>query len=56
MRILSSDPGIRDIEDENFLATNPVNPSDHMAAAFSKMSSGHKVVLLTITRLVEFVS
>jgi predicted ATPase len=59
LRMLESDPIFRDAqiaslapgdEDEDASETSPV------AGVFSKLSSGHKIVLLTITRLVETVA
>lgn len=55
IRILSSDPGIAEIEAERLIISGSSDAS-LVATAFARMSSGHKIVLLTITRLVETVS
>ena len=56
MRVLSSDPGIADLD----LQSLPEKPDDvaigALKARASRMSSGHKIVLLTMARLVENVS
>lgn len=56
LEILESDPGLRDLNLSRLLT----NPDDQMkkeiSNQFAMLSSGHKIVLLTITRLVELVS
>jgi predicted ATPase len=56
IRILSSDPGIKEINETQIMTDDVDTVSADAASAFSRMSSGHKVVLLTMTKLVEFVS
>lgn len=56
MRIVSSDPGIGDIGVEAMFLSGQAGAIDRMLVAFSRMSSGHKIVLLTLTRLVECIS
>lgn len=56
MRIVSSDPGIGDFNVHELFSKERASGPDEMIAAFSQMSSGHKIVLLTLTRLVENVS
>ncbi|MER8402045.1 AAA family ATPase [Mesorhizobium sp. M1348] len=56
MRIVSSDPGIGDIGVEAMFLSGQADAIDRMLVAFSRMSSGHKIVLLTLTRLVECIS
>jgi predicted ATPase len=56
MNILSSDPGIEEIDPKSLLVPDVERAAHEIAIAFSRMSSGHKIVLLTITKLVEFVS
>lgn len=56
VRVLSSDPGIADLDVQSL----PEQPDDSVIRALkarvSRMSSGHKIVLLTMARLVENVS
>jgi predicted ATPase len=56
MQILASDPGIRELEIEQHINDSFEGLIDHLAERFSVLSSGHKIVLLTITKLVEVVS
>lgn len=56
IRILSSAPGIAEVEAERLVFSSSPDVSQQIGAAFALMSSGHKIVLLTMTRLVETVS
>lgn len=56
IRILSSDPGIAEVEAERLLFSGSPDARQQIGRAFALMSSGHKIVLLTMTRLVETVS
>lgn len=52
--LLNSDPGFADIELREFASTGEMD-SEQIAHTFDILSSGHKIVLLTATRLVELV-
>ena len=52
MQTLNTDPIFDDLKVENCLEFN----EDEVALFFKKLSSGHSIVLLTITRLVELVN
>lgn len=56
MRIVSSDPGIADMGIHGMFVEQVAGAADRMLSAFARMSSGHKIVLLTLTKLVENVS
>ncbi|PPJ46734.1 hypothetical protein C0075_13920 [Rhizobium sp. KAs_5_22] len=57
MRIVSSDPGIGDLDVEAlFVSRETAAVAAQISNGFARMSSGHKVVLLTLTRLVEYIS
>ncbi|HAT85594.1 MAG TPA: hypothetical protein DCS30_06380 [Rhizobiales bacterium] len=54
--MLYSDPGLRDLAVEEALdLLEDVVVRDVLAREFERLSSGHKIVLLTITKLVELV-
>jgi hypothetical protein len=52
---LETDPGIADLELHSLLPSGPSQDVGARITAFSSLSSGHKIVILTITRLVELV-
>jgi len=61
LRLLESDPifsaaGIADAADDVGSGTSEDEVLENIGATFKLLSSGHKIVLLTITRLVETVS
>ncbi|MEZ0018228.1 AAA family ATPase [Sinorhizobium fredii] len=56
LEILESDPGIRDLNLSRLLASNQTDIRAQVRDQFSRLSSGHKIVLLTMTRLVDLVS
>ncbi|RYE10639.1 MAG: hypothetical protein EOP22_03275 [Hyphomicrobiales bacterium] len=56
MRTLASDPTINDMSLTEGVAENPRRASETLVEVFATLSSGHKVVMLTMTRLVELVS
>lgn len=53
---LSSDPGIRELHAGEIAGEEGVLARERVKLQVSHMSSGHKIVLLTITRLIENVS
>lgn len=55
VRTLASDPLFAEVEVERLLLVNHEEWKDVAAHVFKKLSSGHAIVLLTITRLVELV-
>jgi predicted ATPase len=56
LETLSSDPGIRDLCAHEILDADSDIVRNRITERVSHMSSGHKIVLLTITRLIENVS
>ncbi|MAM75292.1 MAG: hypothetical protein CMO29_15960 [Tistrella sp.] len=56
IQILESDPGIRDLNLSRLHETSNDAVHQEVLGQFNTLSSGHKIVLLTITRLVELVS
>jgi len=55
--ILSSDRGLRDLQVDQVLAHNSnEDVCERLKHSFGLLSSGHKIVLLTITKLVELVA
>jgi predicted ATP-dependent endonuclease of OLD family len=55
LALLEADPGFRDLDLANLMN---INASDRLRDAFElfqSLSSGHKIVLFTVTRLVELV-
>lgn len=55
LKVLCSDPGIAEFAD-HFFGEDSIGSFDTITAYFNNLSSGHKIVLLTIARLVERVS
>ncbi|MGR4868209.1 AAA family ATPase [Variovorax sp. LARHSF232] len=55
IRTLSADPLFAEVDVERFLQVSGDGWEDAVAHAYGKLSSGHSIVLLTITRLVELV-
>lgn len=55
IRTLSADPLFAEVDVERFLEVSGDRWEEAVAHAYGKLSSGHSVVLLTITRLVELV-
>lgn len=55
LRVLCSDPGIAEFS-EHFFGDAGIGNFDVITEQFNTLSSGHKIVLLTIARLVESVS
>jgi ABC-type transport system involved in cytochrome c biogenesis ATPase subunit len=55
IEILESDPGIRELNLSRVLLTDD-QVTNEISDQFATLSSGHKIVLLTITRIVELVS
>jgi ABC-type cobalamin/Fe3+-siderophores transport system ATPase subunit len=55
LALLESDPGFRDLGLANLMRSNAKNRLYDAAVLFQSLSSGHKIVLLTVTRLVELV-
>ncbi|AYJ86559.1 ATP-binding protein [Sphingomonas paeninsulae] len=53
---LSSDPGIRDLRASEVAGEDGATARNRVKQQIPHMSSGHKIVLLTITRLIENVS
>ena len=53
---LSSDPGIRDLRADKVAGEDVASARQHVKQQIPQMSSGHKIVLLTVTRLIENVS
>lgn len=56
LNTLSSDPGIRDLRAGEVAGDQGTPARERVKLQVAHMSSGHKIVLLTITRLVENVS
>jgi hypothetical protein len=56
LETLSSDPGIRDLRAGEAAGEEGAHARERVKQMVPHMSSGHKIVLLTITRLVENVS
>ncbi len=56
LRTLSSDPGIRDLRAGEAAGNDAGVARDRVKQQIPLLSSGHKIVLLTITRLIENVS
>jgi predicted ATPase len=56
LETLSSDPGIRDLRAGEVAGEAGAPARDRVKQQVALMSSGHKIVLLTITRLIENVS
>nr|WP_200985161.1 AAA family ATPase [Rhizobium rhizogenes]QCL10066.1 AAA domain protein [Rhizobium rhizogenes] len=57
VRTISSDPGIYELKIEDlFRSEDGFEIVKEMATLFSRMSSGHKIVVLTLTRLIENIS
>src|ERR1043165_214522 len=55
LKLLGSDPGFRDLELDHLINDDSNFRLAHAQSLFSNLSSGHKIVLLTVTRLVELV-
>jgi ABC-type transport system involved in cytochrome c biogenesis ATPase subunit len=55
LHTLRSDPGLAEFFDRFYASEHQSSPHEQ-AAQFAQLSSGHKIVLLTIARLVEYVS
>jgi ABC-type transport system involved in cytochrome c biogenesis ATPase subunit len=55
LHTLRSDPGLAEFFDR-FYASEQLSSPYEQAEQFAQLSSGHKIVLLTIARLVEYVS
>jgi len=55
LQTLRSDSGLAEFFDR-FYDTDHLSPPHQQAEHFAQLSSGHKIVLLTIARLVEYVS
>jgi len=55
IRTLSTDPLFAEVDVERFLAVSGEGWEEAVSHAYGKLSSGHSIVLLTITRLVELV-
>lgn len=55
LQTLENDPLFEEINVASFAAEHAENWEDHAKRVFGKLSSGHSVVLLTITKLVELV-
>lgn len=55
IRTLSADPLFAEVDVERFLEVSGEGWEEAVAHAYGKLSSGHSIVLLTITRLVELV-
>lgn len=55
IRTLSTDPLFAEVDVERFLEVSGDRWEEAVAHAYGKLSSGHSIVLLTITRLVELV-
>jgi predicted ATPase len=53
IKIINSDPVFRDYELDK--SASELNPIDKIKSIFSLLSSGHKIILFTITKLVEHV-
>lgn len=56
LKLLCSDPLIADLSPDELLEEDNVDALDAIIGGFTRMSSGHKIVLLTITKLAEYVS
>ncbi len=56
LKTLSSDPGIRDLRAYEVAGEDGESARDRVKLQIPHMSSGHKIVLLTVTRLIENVS
>lgn len=55
VKALSSDPLFDEADVESLLEVQRDDPDNEINSFFGRLSSGHKIVLLTITRLVEVV-
>lgn len=55
IRTLATDPLFAEVDVERFLQVSGEGWEEAIAHAYGKLSSGHSIVLLTITRLVELV-
>lgn len=55
LALLESDPGFRDLDLASLMSLHSTGRASDAAAQFQSLSSGHKIVLLTVTRLVELV-
>ena len=55
LALLESDPGFRDLSLANLMLLETGQRIQAAAQLFQSLSSGHKIVLLTITRLVELI-
>lgn len=55
IQTLSTDPLFAEVDVERFLEVSGEGWEEAVAHAYGKLSSGHSIVLLTITRLVELV-
>lgn len=51
----SADPLLADMHLDSLVTDSPTSPDSDARVVFAEMSSGHKIVVLTITRLVELV-